>query len=348
MKRISLSDEYLSAFTLQMSLLLHAGINVADGLHLLAEDEKNKSIKELLLELADDVDDGKQLSEAMENSGCFPSYMVNMTYTGEMTGRGEESFKAMAEHYESQRQLNDRIRRAVTYPLVLLVLMLLIIGILLVKVLPIFNTVYQQLGGQLTGMAAGLLGVGEGLKNSLPVLGVILAIVLLAVIIIGCVKSVRYKVERGYRKHFGGKGILKKVGMARFASALSMGMMSGLPMEEALEMAMNFNEEADATKARYEQCLSKLKDGEPIAGALRDTEIFAPMYCRMLALGVRSGAGDSIMEEISKRLEEDAVNAIDDRVSRIEPTIVIVTSIIVGIILLAVMLPLMNIMSTIA
>ncbi len=348
MKKITLSNEYLSAFTLQMSLLIHAGINLADGLHLLAEDEKYQSIKNLLLYLAEEMDDGIQLSDAMRNSESFPEYVVNMTATGEVTGRTEAAFQSMTKHYETQRQLNNRVRSAIMYPLVLLILMLLIIGILLVKVLPIFNTVYKQLGGSLKGMAAGLLNLGKGIGNALPVIAVVMGIILLVVIVLAISNSLRRQVLSIYKRWFGDRGITKKVGVARFASALSMGMMSGLPMEDAWRSAMNFNEESNKVKLRYEKCLVDLEGGLPLADALKKAEVFAPMYCRMIALGIKSGAGDSIMEEVANRLEEDAMSAIDEAVGRIEPTIVIVTSILVGIILLAVMLPLMNIMATIA
>lgn len=348
MKKITLSNEYLSAFTLQISLLIHAGINIADGLHLLADDEKNSSVKELLLYLAEEMDQGIPLSEAMRSSESFPEYVINMTATGEVTGRSESAFQALTKHYETQRQLNERIRSAIMYPMVLLVLMVLVIGILLVKVLPIFNTVYQQLGGSLKGMAAGLLQIGEGIEKAMPVIGIVLGVFFLVVTVLMLSNSLRHKVVSSYKKVFGDRGITKKVGTARFASALSMGMMSGLPMEEAWKSAMNFHEESPKVKARYEKCLRELESGLSLVEALKHAGVFAPMYCRMIALGIKSGVGDNIMEEVATRLEEDAMNSIDEAVGRIEPTIVIVTSILVGVILLAVMLPLMNIMASIA
>lgn len=348
MKKITLTNEYLSSFTLQMSLLIHAGINIGDGIHLLAEDEKDHQVKELLEKMAEDVDDGLQLSEAMKNTNCFPDYIIHMTGTGEATGRVEDALKALTDYYENLRQLNARVKSALTYPLLLLVLMLVIIGILLTRVLPIFNTVYQQLGGSLTGVAAGMLAFGKGLDKALPVIGVIVAVLLVLGAVLGMSEILRKKVLLVYKKHFGDRGITRKVGMAHFAAALSMGMRSGLPMEEALKNAMDFHEDSPKAKKRYETCLALLEEGAPLADALKQAGVFAPMYCRMLALGVKSGAGDSIMEEIALRLEEEANTSIEEAVAKIEPTIVITTSVIIGIILLSVMLPLINIMSSIA
>lgn len=347
MSKLTLSNEYLSAFSLQLSLLIHAGISIADGLHLLKEDEKNNRIKEMLSQMAEEVDDGCQLSEAMRRSNAFPEYVINMAATGEQTGRTEDAFRALTQHYESQRQLRERVRNAIAYPIMLLILMLIIIAVLLVEVLPIFSSVYKQLGGRMTGMAAGLLKTGYGIQKALPVILICVAIVIGIGLCIWFSKGLRAALVKAYHKFFGEYGIVKKISMARFASALAMGMMSGLPMEEALRTAMSFNEESSKTHKRYEECLKRLEDGSPLADALKESKVFAPMYCRMIALGVKSGAGDSIMEEIAKRLEDDATRAIDEKVARIEPTIVIVTSIIVGVILLSVMIPLMNIMSTI-
>lgn len=347
MKKIKLSNDYLSAFCLQISLLLHAGISIGDGLHMLAEDEEDPQAKEMLSMMGAQVDDGLQISDVMEQNGCFPDYVVYMTRTGEETGRTEAAFKALSDYYEEQRQLSERIRSALLYPVVLLILMLLIIGVLLIRVLPIFNTVYKQLGGSMTGIAAGLLQFGDVLRTALPVIGVVMGLVAAVVLVLYFSDSLRGKVAGLVKRQLGDRGIFHKVGMARFASALSMGMMSGLSMEEAMRTAMGFHEESPKVKAGYEQCLKNLEDGEPLAESLKKAGVFPNLYCRMLSLGVKSGAGDDIMAEIARRLEDDASQSIDGVVTRIEPTIVIVTSILVGVILLSVMIPLMNIMASI-
>lgn len=343
-----LSNEYISAYCLQISLLVHAGINLADGLHLLAEDEPEGSDgRELLTRLAEAMDEGRQLSDAMAETGVFPSYVIHMAATGESTGRVEQAYRSMADYYEGQRQLHERIKSALVYPVVLLLLMLVIIGILLVKILPIFEQVYEQLGGSMQGLAGGLLVLGQGLGSALPILGVLVAV--LAVVILIVLNNTRLKsgMMQVLRRVTGGWHVGRKVTEARFAAALSMGMMSGLPTEEALKIAASFQEENPTGWQRYEKCQQLLEEGETLADALRQAQVFDPIYCRMLALGVRSGTMDNVMEEIARRLDEDAQSTIEDLVSKVEPTIVIVTSLLVGIILVAVMLPLMNIMASI-
>lgn len=347
MKNFTLSTEYLSTFATELAMLLHAGIGIGDGLHMLAEDEEDTQTKELLRSIGERVDDGILLSEAFEETGVFPDYLIYMTRTGEQTGRTEASFVALANHYERQRLLSERIRSALLYPLILLVLMILIIGVLLVKVLPIFNKVYNQLGGSMSGMAAGLLKFGAFLRAALPVLTILAAVFVVLALVLYFSDSIREKCVGFLKKHYGDKGIIYQVTIARFASALSMGMMSGLTIEDAMRTAMSFHEESSKLKERYEQCLADLEKGEPLGEALHKSKIFSATYCRMITLGIRSGSSDDIMEEISRRLDDDASRSIDRTVTKIEPTIVIVTSILVGMILLSVMIPLLNIMSSI-
>ncbi len=347
MRKNEFSTEYISVFCLQMSLLLHAGISLADGVHLLAEDETDKNCRNVLTGLTDLLDEGKTISEAMKETGAFPQYVIHMTETGESTGRLEQAFRSMADYYDGQKQLGDRIKNAVTYPLVLLGLMLVIIGILLVKVLPVFNKVYEQLGGSMEGLAGGLLMTGQGLKSALPVIGIVIAVLFAAGVIVYCHKGLRKGALTVGKKLTSGWRIAKEISVSRFAAAMCMGMSSGLQTEDALDLAASFQQDEPKTAERYERCRQLLEDGQTLPETLRETKVLEPMYCRMLALGEKSGTADSVMGEIARRLEEKARNSVENLVSKVEPTIVIAASLLVGIILLAVMLPLMNIMTSI-
>lgn len=345
-KRI-LSSEYVSSFCLEMSLLLHAGIGTEDGLYLLSEDETDKKNKKMLTELADILSEGKPFSEALRETGRFPKYVSDMIETGEQSGRLEQSFQALSDYYDRQMQLSNQIRSALLYPVILMVLMLVIIVVLLVKVLPIFNQVYAQLGGTMNGTAQLLLKLGNVLGNAMPVLCVVLGVVVILAALLSCSSAIRGAVVRLYKKIFGDFGISRKLGEARFASAMAMGMLSGLNTEEAFRTAMLFQDAVPKTRKRYENCLKMLEEGEPLAESFKKEKILDAAYCRILDLGAKSGTSDTAMEEIARRMDDSVQMAIERKVGRIEPTIVIITSILVGIILIAVMLPLINIMSSI-
>ena len=347
MKKRMLSNEYVSSFCLELSLLLHSGIGIEDGLYLLMEDETDKKIKKMLSKLADVVAEGQPFSSALREAGCFPKYVCDMIETGEQSGRLEQSFQALSSYYDRQMQLTNQIRSALLYPVILMILMLVIIVVLLVKVLPVFNQVYVQLGWTMSGTAQMLLQLGNRLGSILPVLCIVLGIVVLLAAVIGCSRAARGAVMNFYKRLLGEHGITRRLGEARFASAMAMGMMSGLNTEEAFRAAMRFQDAVPKTRKRYEKCLEMLEMGEPMAECFRQNRILDASHCRMLDLGAKSGTSDTAMEEIARRLDDRVQMEIERKVGKIEPTIVIITSLLVGIILIAVMLPLINIMSSI-
>lgn len=333
----------LSSFCMELSLLLHAGYPLAEGLHLLREESKDP----VLTQLCTRMDDGAPLSVALRETGAFPDYLCSMAETGELTGRLEQTFSSLSSYYERRRKLALRIRGAVLYPTILLTLMLVVIVVLLTKVLPVFNDVFEQLGGQMTGLAGGLLAFGEGLDAALPWLGILL-LVLVFVFGFALVRpSFRARLLRVWERYFGDGGLSRKIASSRFAAALTMGLQTGLTVEESLRRAIAFHQENASLRRRMELCLRRQEEGRSLSDALLEAELLPPHYCRMLSLALRSGATDSVMEEVARRMEEDAEEAIDAMVSRVEPSLVLLSSVLVGILLLSVMLPLMNIMSAI-
>lgn len=347
MKKKNFTYDELSCFCMEIALTLHAGISPADGIHLFAEEEQDEFRRGVYAGMAATLDAGVTLSETLKQAEVFPDYMVTMTMAGEKTGRTEQAFRSMAEYYDGRRQLRERLTDAVLYPFVLFVLMLAVIGVLLVKVMPVFRQVYEQLGGSLNGIAGGLFELGRGMKDALPVILMAVA-VLLAILLAVCLHpGLRSEVTARFGKSVARWRIGKEIGTARFVAALAMGLQSGLTTEAALELAASFQKEDKEATERYEQCKKLLADGDALSRAFAEQKVLEPMYCRMLALGEKSGTADAVMGEIARRLEEKAESRIEEKVSRIEPGIVITASLLVGIILLTVMFPLMNIMTSV-
>ena len=342
-----LSDLQTASLCRELSLLIHAGVRPGDGLTLLTQEEQDASLRELLADMAGQTDLGLSLSAAFRDSGRFPVYVTGLLEAGERTGHTEEALRALSDYYEHRDRSNRQIRHALTYPVILLLLMLVVIVILLSRVLPVFDQVYASLGGRLTGVAGGLLLLGRWLDAAMPVLCVLLALVLLLLAAFSLSDAFRARVLALWRSRRGDRGILRMLNDAHFAQALSLGLRSGLPMEEAVDLGANLLSEVPAAADRCRQCREHLAQGASLADALRDTGTLPAASCRLLALGLRSGSGDTVMEEIARRLSEEADDALEHRVAQVEPALVLVTSLRVGAILLAVMLPLMHIMTAI-
>jgi len=347
MSTYQLTNEETGSLCEGLALLLHAGVSAADGLHLLCDEESRPALKERLSQMADLVDGGTSLSAAFREADCLPDYVCGLAEVGERSGRLEESLSALARHYEDRARLDRRLRSALLYPAILLIIMLAVIVVLLVEVLPVFNDVYAQLGGQLTGVAGGLLSLGQALDRAMPVLCVLLGIIVVALALFAAVPAFREKVMSLWRRAMGDKGVSRKLNTARFAQALSMGMSSGLPLEEALDLTASLLRGTPAAEKRCRACLELLEKGEPLGKAVSQSEALPHSECRLLELGLRGGSGDQAMEQIARRLSEDSEIALEEKVGQVEPALVIAASVLVGLILLSVMLPLMNIMSAI-
>ncbi|MCI8807002.1 MAG: type II secretion system F family protein [Oscillospiraceae bacterium] len=341
MKRL-ISNDDIASLCLELALLLHAGVSTGDALSLLAKEGDRRG---MLKAMAEQVDSGETLSAALRESGAFPTYVCGLVEVGERTGRTEEALSALSRYYEDRVRLARRVRSALLYPAVMLALMLVVIGVLLVKVLPIFDDVYASLGGRLTGVAAGLLTLGRWLEGAMPVLFAALAAVAALVLLFTVVGPLRRGILSLWHRTRGDKGVSRKLNNARLAQALAMGMASGLPVDEAVELSANLME--GGAKERCERCRKRLEGGESLGDALKKSGLLPARQSRLLELGQRSGAGDASMEKIARDLSEEGEAALDALVGRVEPALVLVCSVLVGLILLSVMLPLMHIMSAI-
>ena len=347
MNKVQLSKLQIADLCRELALMLHAGIGTGDGLFLLAEEEKDAALKEMLTDMAKAVDAGAFLAQAFEDAGCFPVYMSGLLNVGERVGRLEEALMALSKYYENKDRLERQITNALTYPVILLILMLVVIVVLLTRVLPVFNDVYASLGGQLTGVAWGLLVFGQALDKLLPVLVVVLAVVLILLAVFVFHSGLRAKMLALWNRHFGDKGVSRKLNNARFAQALSMGLSSGLAPEEAVDMAALLLADIPKAAERCKKCRDLLLENVSLADALGEAELMSPSACRLLTLGIRSGSGDTVMEDLENRMQEEAHHEVERTAAKVEPALVLITTVLVGAILLSVMLPLMNIMTTI-
>ena len=346
MKQVRLNNGQISNLCLELATLLHAGVSAADGLFLLAEETDHAEDREFLKGMARQLDEGMSLPETMRESGRFPDYVFGLMKVGERSGR-KEALMALSDYYDNRSRMDRRIRDALLYPAVMLMLMLVVIVVLLVKVLPVFNDVYAALGGRLTGMAGGLLAMGRVLDALMPLLCAILAVLVVFMAAFAMCGSFREKILGWWQKRNGDRGVSRQMQTARLAHALAMGLRSGLPLEEALQLAGDLQGDVSAAKARCEDCVERLEKGEDLATALKTSGVLPASACRLLSLGQKSGSSDTVMEEVARRLSEESEAALDAKVSRVEPTLVLVTSLLVGVILLSVMLPLMHIMTAI-
>lgn len=344
MKHKQLTQAQTAEVCSSLSLLLHGGLGLSDSVWLLQQ-EAAGDLGEVLTALGQRLDGGSTLSGAMAETDGFPGYVTAMIRIGEETGRLEQALSSLGEYYGENVRTARQLKNALVYPCMILLLMLMVIAVLLIKVLPVFDAVYASLGSRLTGLSAALLYGGQLLGQLLPALLAVLVLGVVAVLAVCLWPSLGEKLRILWQKRFGDRGIARKFNNARFARGLSMGISSGLPLTEAARLAENLLSPGAASRAAL--CRTALEQDASLTDALRAGDLLPAWAVRMIAAGVRSGSSDRVMEEVARRLMEEARTSLEERAAKVEPAMVLVCSVLVGVILLSTMLPLMNIMASI-
>lgn len=338
------SNMELSSFCGQMALILKSGISATEGLDIMLEDASSEEEKAVLHALLDDMTESGSLPHAFESVHLFPSYMIHMTAIGEETGTLDDVMAALQSHYEREADISRTIKSAVTYPMVMIGMMVFVIIVLLVKVMPVFQQVFVQLGTEMTGVSRALMNMG----NLISQYAVFLSVLLLAIVVFGFY-AVRTASGRALSRKLGYhirpiRKIYEEIAACRFASGMALTLSSGLNPDRSMELVCALIDDPFFLQ-KLDTCTEKLSSGEELASALFSSGIFTDMYARMASIGSKTGAMDQVMSQISSLYQDEIDTRMNNALAILEPTLVVALSLIVGIILLSVMLPLMGIMS---
>ena len=341
-----LNSYEVSSFCRQMSLLLQAGIAPADGIDILMEDTHDESAKKIYDSIGQVLHSGEKFHVALSMSEVFPDYVVQMVTIGEESGSIDTVMESLADYYDREENIESSIKSAVSYPLIMVFMMLIVVLVLITKVLPIFEQVFAQLGTSMSGFSQSLLNLGNALNRYSVVMVAIL--VILAVCFIYFAMTTRGKDQlRNLLRKFGPtKRLMQEIETERFASGMVLTLSSGMDTYEGLSLVKKLVT-GNELKDKIESCRDMLLDGDSFPEALEKASIFNSFYSQMIQVGFKSGSMDQAMKRVSERIEHDTQKRIYTLISVLEPTLVIILSIIVGMILLSVILPLMGIMSTI-
>jgi type IV pilus assembly protein PilC len=340
------SNVEIAAFCTQMALVLKAGISSIEGITIMLEDTNSKEEQKILQGLLDDMRETGELYPAMENSGLFPSYMLRMVQIGEETGNLDKVMDALSQHYEREDSIARTIRNSVTYPMVMAMMMVVVIIVLLVKVMPIFQQVFIQLGTEMTGFSRMLMNLGTVINRYAIVLTAALLVIVGFIFIGTHTNSGRRLFARiGSILPFI-RRIQEQTAACRFASGMALTLSSGLNPDRSMELASSLNEDP-RFQSKLNNCREQMVDGADLSNALHKSGIFSGIYARMASIGSKTGTMEEVMERIAGFYQEEIDISLNHCLSILEPTLVISLSLVVGVILLSVMFPLMGIMSSI-
>lgn len=343
-KKKKLSALELSAFSIEMANMLKAGISAIEAITLMEEEAASEEERTILKNMKEHLEINGSLSQAIKESGLFPEYYQQMIELGEQTGRSDQVMSDLEVYYSREASIRRAVRNAISYPLLMVIMMLVVIVVLITQVMPLFERVFTQLGSQMSGISGGLLALGNILRNYSVVFIVVLLIA--AGVVICMVKHPKGQLmvmKLGY-KWRGIRKIYERIAASRFANGMSIALKSGMNTRQALEMTAELVNNP-FFKEKIENCIQMAQEYVLLSKAIADTNMFPGVYGRMIRISEKTGNLEEVLERIAVAYRTEADEEIDNIISMVEPTLVILLSIIVGIILLSVMLPLLGIMS---
>ena len=338
------SNMEAASFCSQMAIILKSGISSIEGITIMLDEAQHDDEKQLLTQMQETLLQTGSLHESMANTNVFPSYLLNMVQIGEQTGKLDDVMDSLGRYYEKEANLAQTLKNAVTYPLIMLAMMILVILVLITKVMPVFNQVFEQLGTQMTGFSRVILHIGTFINTHAIIFIGILVVVVAAVIFL--LKSSKgQKIFRSLLDKFSNsRELSQKISAYRFSNGMALTLSSGLTPEDCLALTAELTEQA-SFRSKLDKCRASISQGGDLCETLLENGIFSGTYARMATIASRTGVLDEVMGKIAAQYEEDIDARISGLIAAIEPTLVIILSVIVGVILLSVMLPLMGIMA---
>src|SRR5215208_2986108 len=342
-KGIRLAD--LVVFSRQLATMINAGLPIVRALYILSEQTENPKLKDVVVAVRKDVEAGLSLSEALEkHPEVFSRLYVEMVKAGEIGGILDGVLLRLADQLERDQDLRRKIRSAMTYPTVVLILAILVTSFMLIFIVPVFANIYQDLGGILPLPTRICMLLSNILTSFWGIL-------LYAAMALAVVMFFRWKKSESGRKVWGRAvlripakigDVVRKATLARFARTLATLSAAGVPILQSVEITAtssgNWVVERALLKTR-----DAIREGIPIYKPLETEPVFPPMVTRMIAVGEETGDVDGMLTKIAEFYESEVDAAVKALTSIIEPIMVVVVGGIVGGIIIAMYLPMFKI-----
>lgn len=339
--KLTMSEKYM--FCNQMAMILESGFSLNQGVTMVYEEMDDKNIKGVLQEVAKYLDEQVSFSEAIDLTKAFDDYMVNLVKVGETSGNLDDVMQSLSEYYARIDDITNKLKQALTYPIILIIMMV-VVGIIVFKVLPIFKDVLNGLGSDLSSYANSFMEFGQIFSLICFAVLLVLVIVIIAGYLYQRVTHVNV-LSNVVQKSFLTRKLSRALNKAQITYALSLFISSGYDLQEAMKFVPKLVDDKQL-RANLEKCNEDLINGDSFVEVIKKYQIYQGMQLNMIQVGFKTGQVDIIMKQLSNSFQEEVSRAIDQFLNIIEPTIVTLLSLVVGIVLMSVMLPLISIMSS--
>jgi len=340
-------SKVLTTFTRQLATLVDAGLPLLRGLRVLEKQERNPTLKSIIAELALAIEGGSTFSESLaQHPKVFNRLFINMVKAGELGGVLEVVLNRLAEFMEKAQKIKGKVIAAMFYPVAVLVVATAILLILMVKVVPSFKTVFEGMleGSQLPAFTRLVLGISEAIKDHILVSsGVVAAFVVVFLLFIKT-KFGRHVWDKFKLKMPVLGPVVSKVAISRFTRTLGTLVSSGVPILQALTIVKETAGNVIVSNA-VSQVHESVKEGETITAPLEASGVFPPMVISMVDVGEQTGALPEMLLKIADNYDEEVDNAVAAMTSLLEPIMIVFLAVVVGSIVIAMFMPLIELMN---
>jgi type IV pilus assembly protein PilC len=340
-QRVKLKD--LAVFSRQFATMINAGMSMLRTLTILSEQSDSVELKRVLTHVKADLEAGNSLSAAFQkHPRAFPPLMISMVRAGEQGGFLDLSMRQIADTFESEVKLRGKVKSAMTYPVVVLVMAVLLVTAMLIFVVPVFSGLFKSLGGQLPFATQVLVDASNGMKYIAPLMA--LTTVLSAYLWRkhGKSEQVRNLVDPLKLKIPVFGKLFQKIALTRFARTLGTLLRSGVPVLAALDITSETTGNVVIGRA-IKDVGESVKSGETISGPLRNHPVFPSMVVHMMASGEETGALDEMLGKIAEFYDEEVETMTESLTALIEPLMIAFLGTIVGGMIVALYLPMFKI-----
>lgn len=337
----------LARFTRQFATMSSSGLPLLQSLDILTEQADNPNLREVLQKVVQKIQGGGSLFEALSmHPKVFDELYCNMVQAGEQGGILEEILLRLADYGESYERLKRKIKKAMTYPVIVLLVAVSVVWILLAFVVPIFANMFKESGGELPTPTQIVVNMSDFLRDN--------GLMLFMAIVAAVIAFVQYRrTERG--KYNVDKMILgmpvigdlaRKSAVARFSQTLGTLTNSGVPIIDALRVTAKTAGNKVLEKGIY-KVIESLSGGQTIAEPLKETGVFQPMVIQMIGVGEKTGEISTMLIKVSEFYKEEVDAAVDNMTSMIEPLIIVFLGVVIGGILVAMYMPIFSMADTV-
>ncbi len=340
--REGVSLRTLAVFNRQFSVMFNAGLSITQILTILAKGQTNKYFQQVLLDVRRDVEGGTNLSTALrKHPKVFNDLYCSMIQAGEASGNLDTILNRLSQYIETTTKLVGKVRSALAYPIAVLLIAIVLTAVIMIKVVPVFQDMFNQLGAELPVPTQIVISISDFLvANFWLILGAIIGLIFVYISYYKTYKG-RRTIDRLKLKIPVIGTLLLKTAIARVTRTLSTLIVSGVEMLESISItaktAGNAIVEDALMKSRY-----GIQEGKPIGESLEEQKIFPFMVTQMVSVGEQSGSLSTMLSKIADFYEEEVDNAVSALLSLMEPIMIVLLGGIVGGVIIAMYLPMFD------